>query len=74
MNSRDLSDCVRSVIKIRQNSDVVNHTSAIYAENKTELSWSIRLGTIYAKTKTKLSKPIWSSVVSEENQTEQQRD
>ena len=54
-------------MKARQNSDVVNHTSVIYAENKTELSWSIGLGTIYAKTKTKLSEPIWPGVVSEEN-------
>ena len=46
------------MMKTRQNNGVVNHTSAIYAKNKTEFSSSIGLGTIYLETKTKLSRPI----------------
>ena len=33
--------------KTRQDKDVTDHTSVVYAENKTKLSLSIRLGAIY---------------------------
>ena len=71
MNGRDLSDYVRSMMKTRQDNDMVDCIGAIYAENKIKLLWLIGLGTIYAKIKTELSGPIWLGVVSEEKQTKQ---
>ena len=33
----------------KEDNDVTNHISAVYAKNNVELSWSIRLGAYYDK-------------------------
>lgn len=38
---------VQSVMKTRHDNDVTHHTSAIYVENDTELSWPIGSVTDY---------------------------
>ena len=47
LSYHELSDQVWFVTKTRQNKDVIDHTSTVYVENETELSWSIRPGAIY---------------------------
>ena len=39
------------VTKTRQDNDVIEGTSAVYAENDNELSWPMGLGVIYDKNK-----------------------
>ena len=49
MNCWDLFDRVWFVMKIRQYNDVTDHTSVVYAENDTELLWSIGQGAVCDK-------------------------
>ena len=58
ISSRDLFDYVWSMIKTRQDNDMVDCKGAIYAEKETKLLWLIKLGTICVETETELSGPI----------------
>ena len=42
LNSEDRSNNVRYMTKTRQDNDLIDHTSMLYVENETELSWLIR--------------------------------
>ena len=55
LSCHDLSDQVRFVMKIRQDDNLTDCTSAFYAENDTKLSWSIEHGVFYAKNDIELS-------------------
>lgn len=47
LNYQDLLDSVWSTMKMKQDIDVTNLSSPLYAENKTKLSWPIWKGMIY---------------------------
>lgn len=49
MNYRDLPDQVRSVMKTIKDNDVIDHVDAVWAKNKTELSWLFEPSTIVTK-------------------------
>ena len=49
LSCRDLLDQVQFVTKTRLDNDVIDHTGAVYAENKIELSWPIEPGAICDK-------------------------
>ena len=44
LNCQDLSNRVQFVMKTRQNNDLIDHPSAFYVENDTELSLLIESG------------------------------
>ena len=43
---------MRSLTKTKQDNDMTNRTSAIYAENETELPWPIELSVVYEENQT----------------------
>lgn len=45
----DLLDRVRSVTKIRQNNDMIDHIGAVHSQNDTELSSQIKPGIVCDK-------------------------
>lgn len=47
LNYKDQSDSVQSMMKIRQDNDMIDHTSAIYVKIETELSWTIKQDAVY---------------------------
>ena len=49
LNCWDLYDWVRSMMRIKQDNDMSDPTSVVYAENKTNLSWSIEPYTVRDK-------------------------
>ena len=53
LNCQDLSNRVWSVIKIKQDKDVIDHIGVIYTVNNNELLWSIGSGTLYNENHTR---------------------
>ena len=51
LSYHDQSVQVWSVTKTNRDNDVTDHTSAVYVENETELSWSIGSGADYGENK-----------------------
>ena len=51
LNYRDLSNQVQFVMKTKQDNGVANHIGATYIENKIDLLWPIRSGTVYDENK-----------------------
>ena len=43
----DRSDCVWSMMKSRQDNDMIDYTSTVYAKNETKLLWPIISSTVY---------------------------
>ena len=46
LSYRDWSDRVQSMIKTRQDNDVIDCISVVYIENDIDLSWLIELGVV----------------------------
>ena len=44
---QDLFDRARSVMKTKQDNNVIDWTNAVYAKNNFELWWSIRLSVVF---------------------------
>ena len=65
---------VQPMTKMRQDYNMTNHTSEIYAKNGIELSWSIGQSMVYNKIGTELSWPIEQDVVYHKKMTGQQCD
>lgn len=47
LNYHDRSDWVLIVTEIKENNDMMDHTDAVYAKNKTNLSLSIKSSAFY---------------------------
>ena len=89
LNYQDLSNLMRSMMKTRQDNNVIDYTGVVYIENKTKLSWPIKtsaicdkqdndvidcIGLVYVKTEFELLGPIWPFVVCDENHIGQRWD
>lgn len=64
LNYKDRSDSVRFMMKIRQDNNMIDHTSAVYVKIKTKLSWTIKQDAVYHekthKTTTWSIVQVWS--------------
>ena len=67
MNYRDPSDWVQFVMKIRNDNDMIDHKSVVYAENETKLLSPIESDAVYIENETKLSRQIGQGEVCDEN-------
>ena len=47
LRCHDWSNPVRSMMKTRQDDDIIDHTGVVYAKNKTKLSWPIKPTAFY---------------------------
>ena len=47
LNYKDLFDRVQSVMKTRQDNNMIDRTDVVYAKNEIDLSWLVRLGAVY---------------------------
>ena len=88
LSCHEWSERVSYVTKIRQDNDVIDRTSVVYAKSDIELSWLIRLGAIYDENhymtdrndvvyvENDIKKPwsIWLGSVYDENQMGQRHD